>query len=143
MNDPDSSLSLEQTIAMITRMMADMEARAFQQEGFSDLSMRQVLYMETIERLGHPSFSELAKALNVTRPSVTTLVGKLIHAGYLQKVQDNEDRRSFHILLTLKGQQFTQLHQDLHKMVVQTLTDRLNSTEIEHLSALLRKALGA
>ena len=142
MSDSVPSLSLEQTIAMVTRMMADMEAHAFQRENFSDLSMRQVLYMETIARLGHPSFGELAKALNVTRPSVTTLVGKLIHSGYLQKVQDDEDRRSFHILLTAKGQQFTQLHQNLHQLVVRALTSRLNSAEIEQLTTLLRKAVG-
>ena len=134
--------SLEQTIALATRFMADMEANAFQQDGFSELSMRQVSYMDTIARLGHPSFGELAEALGVTRPSVTALVGKLIRNGYVQKVQDGEDRRSFHILLTQKGQQFTQIHQKMHQRVVQALTDRLDEEEIEQLAALLNKAVG-
>ena len=40
--------------------------------------MRQVLYLETIAQLEHPSFGELAEALEITRPSVTALVAKLI-----------------------------------------------------------------
>ncbi len=134
--------SLEQTIAQVTRLMANLEGQAFQLEGFAELSMRQIFYLETIARLGHPSFSELADALGVTRPSVTTLVGKLIRNGYLQKVQDDEDRRSFHIILSQKGQTFTQLHANMHKQVVQALTLRLDAAEIEQLSALLRKAVG-
>jgi DNA-binding MarR family transcriptional regulator len=140
--NPNTPLPLEQIVAQITRLMADMEARAFQQDGFAELSMRQVYYMETIARLEHPSFGEVAEALGVTRPSVTALVGKLIRSGYVQKVQDHEDRRSFHIVLTEKGQQFTQLHQNLHRMVVQALTARLNEAEIEQLTALLQKAVG-
>jgi len=139
---PELFFSLEQTIARITELISDMEASAFQQEGFAELSMRQVFYMETIARLGHPSFSELAEALGVTRPSVTTLVSKLIRNGYVEKVQDGEDRRSFHIVLTRRGQQFTKTHQSMHQRIVQALTARLDEAEIQHLDALLNKAMG-
>ena len=139
---PTPPASLEQTIALITGLIADMEARAFQQDGFSELSMRQVSYLDTIARLEHPSFGELAEALGVTRPSVTALVGKLIHSGYVQKVQDGEDRRSFHILLTRKGQEFTRIHQNMHQRVVQALIAHLDKAEIEQLTALLNKAAG-
>lgn len=134
-------ISLEKTITQISHLIADMESNAFQQDGFSELSMRQVFYMETIARLEHPSFSELAEALGITRPSVTALIGKLIRDEYVQKVQDGEDRRSFHIVLTQKGQQFTQLHQKMHQRVVQTLILHLNETEIKQLADLLNKAI--
>ena len=139
---PTPPASLEQTIALITGLIADMEARAFQQDGFSELSMRQVSYLDAIARLEHPSFGELAEALGVTRPSVTALVGKLIHSGYVQKVQDGDDRRSFHIVLTPNGQQFTRIHQNMHQRVVQALIAHLDKAEIEQLTALLNKAVG-
>jgi len=135
-------ISLEQTIALVTQLIAEMEASAFQRDGFAELSMRQVAYLETIARLEHPSFGELAEALGITRPSVTALVGKLMRTGYVQKVQDGEDRRSFHILLTQKGRQFTQIHQKMHQRVVQALIARLDEQEIEQLAALLNKAVG-
>jgi DNA-binding MarR family transcriptional regulator len=134
--------SIQQTIALVTHLISDLEASAFQQAGFSEVSMRQVLYLETIFRLQHPSFGELAQALGVTRPSVTASVGRLIQAGYVQKVQDDEDRRSFHILLTPKGQQFAHLHENMHKQVAQRLIAQLNPAEVEQLATLLNKAVG-
>jgi DNA-binding MarR family transcriptional regulator len=132
---------LENTVAQISGLLADLESAAFRQEGFSELSMRQVLYLDTIAKMEHPSFSELADALGITRPSVTSLVAKLIRTGYVQKVQDGEDRRSFHIILTEKGQQFTQIHANMHRQLVQILVKHLDGREIELLSALLAKAM--
>jgi DNA-binding MarR family transcriptional regulator len=134
--------ALQKTIALATRLLADMESSAFQQHGFSELSMRQVLYLDTISRLEHPSFGELADALGVTRPSVTALVGRLIRNGYVDKVQDGEDRRSFHIVLTRKGQQFSQIHQKMHEQVARALISQLTEAEIEQLATLLAKAVG-
>lgn len=138
----DPLFALEQLTARITSLISDLEAGAFQEEGFADLSMRQVLYLDTIARLDHPSFGELAEALGVTRPSVTALVGRLMHAGYVQKVQDGEDRRSFHIVLTQKGQQFAQTHAQMHRRIVQVLVARLEQPEVEQLAAILAKAVG-
>jgi DNA-binding MarR family transcriptional regulator len=141
-NHSKNLLSLEQIIDQVTHLISDMEASAFQQDGFSELSMRQVLYMDTIARLGHPNYSELADALGITRPSVTTLVGKLIRNGFVERIQDGEDRRSFHIVLTQKGQQFSQIHQKMHQQIVQALITHLNESEVEQLAALLNKAVG-
>jgi len=57
-------------------------------------------------------------------------------------VQDGEDRRSFHIVLTQKGQQFDLIHHKLHQRFVQMLVTRLNESETEQLAALLSKAVG-
>jgi DNA-binding MarR family transcriptional regulator len=131
--------SLEQTIALITGLMSSFETQAFQQDGFADLSMRQVFYLETIIRLEHPSFSELAEALGITRASVTALAGKLIRSGYVDRQQDGEDRRSYHLVLTEKGKEFSRMHTSLHQHIAQTLTQRLNPDEISQLTRLLQK----
>jgi DNA-binding MarR family transcriptional regulator len=131
--------SLEQSVELLTHLIADLESNAFQQGGFSELSLRQVLYMETIARLEHPSFSELADEMGITRPSVTTLVAKLIRNGFVQKVQDGEDRRSFHIVLTEKGRHFTEMHHKTHQQVVQSLIGRLDLGDIKTLAGLLNK----
>ena len=85
-----NQLSLEQTIEMITRLMGTLEAEAFAQEEFSELSMRQLLYLETITQLGSPTFSELAQKLEVTKPSVTALVQRLIKMGYVKKIPGSD-----------------------------------------------------
>lgn len=137
----NSTNILQQLVAHISGLIAEMEAQAFQQAGFAELSMRQITYLETIIRLEHPSFGELADGLGVTRPSVTAIVSKLVKLDYVQKVQDHEDLRSFHIVPTEKGKEFTRVHADLHQSIVHRLTSRLNEVEIQQLAALLAKAL--
>ena len=83
---------LEQAIAMISRMMGELEAEAFEQEGFSDLSMRQMIYLDAITQLKRPTFSELADKLAITKPSVTAIVKKLTEMGYVKKVQSNVEK---------------------------------------------------
>lgn len=132
---------LEHIVARISRLMAEMESHAFQQEGFAELSMRQVFYLEIIAQLGQPSFSQLAQATGITRPSVTAIVNRLIDKGLVSKVQDEADRRSFHIHLTEKGQAFSQAHAALHRRLAHALTAHLTPVEIEQLTVLLSKAL--
>ena len=131
---------LEKVIETASSIMAEMEERAFQDERFSELSMRQMLYLNTIIRMGHPTFSDLARELNVSKPSVTANVGTLVKKGYVAKVQDHEDLRSFHIVTTQKALDFDELHQNVHKNLAHHLAAQLNDNEIEQLAGLLAKA---
>ena len=133
--------SLEQAVEVITRVMGTLEAEAFNQEGFSDLSMRQLLYLETIARMERPTFSELAENLGVTKPSVTAIVQKLTRLGYVEKVQSQEDRRVYHIALRERGQQFTEMHHNVHKLVAQRLMERLDDAEVQQLVGLFQKVI--
>ncbi|MBA4383831.1 MAG: hypothetical protein C0410_03780 [Anaerolinea sp.] len=131
---------LEKVIDTASSIMAEMEERAFEDERFAELSMRQMLYLNTIIRMGHPTFSDLARELNVSKPSVTANVGTLIRKGYVAKVQDHEDLRSFHIVTTQKALDFDELHQNIHKNMARLLSASLNANEVEQLAALLAKA---
>jgi len=136
-------LKLEKVIEMLSAIMTEMEERAFQDERFSELSMRQVLYLNTIIQLEHPTFSDLARELNVSKPSVTTNVGALIRKGYVQKVRDHEDLRSYHIILTQKGYDFDKLHQNVHKSLARRISSHLDKNETEQLSELLKKVVAS
>ena len=138
----DEQQILERSIELISRLMGVLETEAFEQEGFSDLSMRQLLYVETIARLENPTFSELAEALSVSKPSVTALVHKLIRMGYLKKIQSQEDRRVYHINLAEKGLRFTEMHANVHRLMAERLTARLDGEQISQLAALLKTVVG-
>ena len=131
---------LEKVIEITSAIMSAMEERAFQDERFSELSMRQILYLTTIIRLGRPTFSDLARELNVSKPSVTANVTTLIKKGYVQKVQDHEDLRSFHIILTSKAIEFDRLHQNIHKTLARQLAGNLDEKEINQMVVLMNKA---
>jgi DNA-binding MarR family transcriptional regulator len=133
--------NLEKAFDTASTILAEMEVRAFQDARFSELSVRQMLYLNTIIRMGHPTFSDLAKELEVSKPSVTANVSTLIRKGYVRKVQDHEDLRAYHIVLTPKAEEFNDFHQNIHKDLVHHMAAQLDPGEIDHLAELLSKAL--
>jgi len=86
----DKSIVLE-TVEMISQLMGELESKAFEQEGFSDITMNQMHYLETIAMLSNPTSGDLADSLSVTRPSVSAIVKKLIETGYLTKTKSKID----------------------------------------------------
>jgi DNA-binding MarR family transcriptional regulator len=136
-----NSPTLEKVVELTSILMAEMEAQAFQDERFAELSMRQILYLNTILKLENPTFSDLAHELKVTKPSVTAIVGALISKGYVQKVQDAEDRRTYHIAIKTKAREFDQIHAAVHKHLADFLAAQLNPEEVKQLAQLMTKAL--
>ena len=127
------------TVAMISQLMGELESKAFEQEGFSDITMNQMHYLETIAALKEPSFGDLAERLGVTPPSVSAIVKKLIDYGYLTKSRSKEDGRVYYLHLTKKGFRFNQLHNEIHQILARRITGNLDQGEIKTLSGLLGK----
>lgn len=127
------------TVEMISQLMGELESKAFEQEGFLDITMNQMLYLEAIARLGLPTFGDIAEDLGVTRPSVSSIVKKLIKMGYLAKVQSDQDGRVYFIHLTEKGKRFNDLHSEVHQILARRITKNLDPFEIEELANLLAK----
>ena len=132
-------MNLEMFIQQLSRMLGQIEAQAFQQEGFSDLTMRQLLYLETIAQMDGPTFSQLAEELNVTLPSVSVLVKKLIDLGYVKKLQSEQDGRAYHLKLTPTGNRMAQLHNQIHRWLAKKITSNLNERDLHNLAELLGK----
>ena len=49
--------------------------------------------------------SDLAKALNVSRPNITNLINALLQKGLVTQEEDEHDRRRKHLALTDKGKE--------------------------------------
>ena len=128
-----------ETVEMISQLMGELESKAFEQEGYSDITMNQMHYLDTIADLGEPTFGDLAENLGVTRPSVSTIVKKMIKTGYLTKSKSKIDGRVYFLLLTEKGIRFNELHNEVHQILARRITENLNQDEIEKLAALLVK----
>jgi len=128
-----------QTVEMISQLMGELEAKAFEEEGFSEITMSQMLYLETINHLGQPTFGELADKLGVTRPSVSAIIKRLTGLGFVKKVQSQVDRRVFYINLTEQGNRFNELHGSVHRILAYRITEKLSQAEIEELAGLLNK----
>ncbi len=134
----DKSIVLE-TVEMISQLMGELESNAFEQEGFSDITMNQMHYLETIPKLGSPTSADLADSLGVTRPSVSAIVKKLVDTGYLTKTKSKIDGRVYYLHLTDKGLRFNELHSEVHQILARRIIENLNKDEIEDLAGLLGK----
>jgi len=133
--------SFDQIVAILTRTFAELETKALQESELANLSMKQIVYLDTIARMQSPTFSDLAKQLDVSKPSVTVIVQKLAQKGYVQKVQSMEDKRTYHILMTEKGRSLAAIHDNLHQKIAQHFTAVLDEAELHQLGRLLHKAL--
>lgn len=133
--------TLVELIEIITELIADLEAefiKKYQEEGFT---ARQIVYIDTISMLGNPNLGEIAKALKLSKPSVTAIVDKLANKGYINKFQSDEDRRSFHVHLSAKGMKLVKMHGETHNKIVDMLQKNLDSKDLKNLVTILNKVV--
>jgi len=131
---------LVEIIAKFSHKIVQMEEAAKEQFSFSDLTLTQMNYLETIYQLSNPNLTELASELNLTKPTVKVAIDKLIEKDYIYRVQSDEDRRSAHLHLTEKGKVINYMHDEAHQQMAKLITNNLEITEQEELVNLLEKA---
>jgi len=133
--------TLLELIEIITKLINDLEAqfvKKYLEEGFT---ARQIVYIDTINRLDNPNLGEIAKALKLSKPSVTAIVDKLASKGYIKKFQSDEDRRSFHVHLSTKGKNLVKMHGETHNKLADMLHKNLDSNDLKKLVTILNKAV--
>ncbi len=131
--------NLVEIIAKLSMEMGLMEEAAREQFNFSDLTLTQMHYLETINNLVNPNITELAVALKLKKPTVTVAVDKLMEKQYVIKVQSDEDRRSSHLHLTEKGRLINQMHDYAHRTIAELIIKKLSEKEIKTFISLFEK----
>ncbi len=95
----------QQTILSMSLSSARQEGK--QKPLLKDISGGQVHMIKTLHRMENYrcdgiSLKELAETLNVTPPSCSAMVDRLVDKGLLERIQDKDDRRKIHIRLSDK-----------------------------------------
>lgn len=131
--------TLVELVALLTRKVAELQSAVVKETGFTDLSLRQIVYLEMIQHLENPTPTELARKLKISKPSASAAIDRLETAGYIRKVDSDDDRRSYHLHLTPKGQLFSQAHDEIHRHLAQFITRNLEAGEVQQLVRLVSK----
>lgn len=131
--------NLVKIIAIFSHKIGQMEEAAKEQFSFSDLTLTQMNYLETIYQLHNPNLTELSSELNLTKPTVKVAIDKLIEKDYIYRVQSDEDRRSTHLHLTEKGKLINQMHDEAHRRMAEMIKNNLDTSEQKELVVLLEK----
>jgi DNA-binding MarR family transcriptional regulator len=93
--------------------------------------MPQCIILDSLDRTGESSMSDLAKSMGVTTAAMTGIVDRLVRDGYVTRVSDPDDRRVVKIKLTTKGERVVKtLHEHRRQMMVK-LFGVLSQTERE------------
>ncbi|MBE3576103.1 MAG: MarR family transcriptional regulator [Limnochordales bacterium] len=88
-----------------------------------DLTMKDIFVLETLSRLGQATMTELASALAVPLTTMTSIVGRLVEKGYLERRRTEEDRRVVLVSLSSAGQTlFARQRQEYVQAVREILT---------------------
>jgi len=93
----------------------------------------------------HPGIfiSEMARNFNVTRAVVAKTVRKLEEHGFLEKKEDDEDKKRFCLFLTEKGKMAYKLHNQYHQEYDRPLfayLESLNDNELHIIQEFLKYA---
>lgn len=136
-----NTYSLVELIEKITHLIGDIEVEFITSLGDAGLTARQLDYLEAINRLGHPNFSELARELGLSKPSVTAIIDKFMAHGYVERVKSYEDRRTTHIHLTKTGKKIVAMHEQAHANIADFFSRSLNRKDLDDLVSILNKVI--
>jgi len=128
-------------VAIGSNMVGLMEENAKEQFNLLNLTLTQMHYLETMNKLGNPSLTELAATLKLSKPTVKVAVDKLIEKDFVLKVKSDEDRRSAHLHLTEKGKLINTMHEYAHKRIAESISRKLSVEEQEQFIMLMEKIL--
>jgi len=128
-------------VDIITRTIARMQGAAMDAGEFADLSMRQITCLDLIAQLEEPTATELARRLQVTKPTVSALLARLVQNGYVRKERSRADARAWHMHLTERGAAVMAAHRAVHERIAAHLVRDLDDTERAQLVALLSKVV--
>ncbi|MDX9852685.1 MAG: MarR family transcriptional regulator [Tenuifilaceae bacterium] len=126
-------------ISKISHTLGEMEELAKEHFGLQELTLTQMHYLEVMNSLQNPNITELASALQLTKPTVTVALDKLIEKEYLIKVQSDADRRTSHLHLTEKGRSINDMHEYAHRRFAELMKENLDPEELQQLLVLLEK----
>ncbi len=114
---------------------------ALQENGIK-LSISEVHTLEAIEKSKEDNkMTDVAQLLNITASTLSINVNRLVKKGYIEKVQDDKDRRVVHLVLTDTAVKVLEIHHQFHKELIDSFFTDLHIDEDYVLLQSLRRVL--
>lgn len=134
------SLKLKQAITELVRTYREAYRLSMLRE-LPDMTFRQFVYLDAILKMNNPTYTEVAKEFNVTKPAVTAIVNKLIGLGYLKRIQSQEDRRIYYLMVSDKGKQVLEVENKTAAEYVLSVESCLTQNEQQQFITIVEKII--
>ena len=104
-----------------------------------EYTLRQLYYIELIDKNEGISVSQISKALDVKKSTVSIAINQLINLGIVTKIQSDTDKRFYFLQLTPKGKDIMKMHKQIHEDTIKKILKILNPEEVESFIKLVNK----
>ncbi|MBY6197191.1 MarR family winged helix-turn-helix transcriptional regulator [Vibrio hangzhouensis] len=135
-------MSIEANLEKIERLTSKVWRSYSKEDPLGHLSFNEYDYLKAIQAAREPiRLTDLAKELDVTKPSATNMVKRLERKGLVLRVSCSEDARSKRVMLTESSRAPLESESEIYTIIAQKLKTHLSEQECEALDTLLTKAL--
>lgn len=126
---------LNEVIVDTYRSILRVEENILKRSDQTDLSISEIHMLEAVGKGKdrRRTISELAEVLNITLPSVTVAINKLMKKGYVEKVRGEEDGRIVYVSLTRQGRRIDSAHRYFHESMVRSIIRDMTELEMQAL----------
>jgi DNA-binding MarR family transcriptional regulator len=124
----------------LLRRKIERSSKIFSECGVSDITIRQISYLKTIDEQGNITFSRLAEITRNSKPTITEVIRKFERMECVLREPCPEDKRVLYIRLTEKGRRIARAEHTSLRQVIEELMDSLDEPDQERLIRLLKKS---
>ncbi|MDR2075924.1 MAG: MarR family transcriptional regulator [Desulfovibrio sp.] len=136
----DTAASAEKLAALFYRAFKFM-ARAHHHYGHAEHAQMHVLAL--LRDRTSLNQRDLMEMLNVRSASLSEILGKLEHRGFIERARDEQDKRNFVITVTRQGAAAVAANEDVRRKSAEAFFASLSENERQRLAELLEKVIHA
>ena len=103
----------------------------------ASLTTVETFCMEAIQALGSPTVNEFATFVQISPPNAAYKVNSLIKKGYLKKVQSENDRREYFLVVTQKYEDYYNISYSYLSTVMNRIKDRFSPEDVAKIEEML------
>ena len=124
--------NLNNLLTKVYRSLEKLEAEMVRASRNLDLSINEIHMLEAVELASQDeeaTITDISTFLDISLPSVTLAVNKLIKKGYVVKKRCDGDARMVRVSLTREGRRAERAHRYFHRSMVRSVMRELTAEE--------------
>lgn len=123
----------------LIKIKSECSSQIFSECGLSNLTLKQIEYLKTIDEYEEVTFSRLAKITSNSKPTITEMINKFVKMECVYRERSQNDGRIFYIRLTEKGQTIAHAEEHALLQVIERIANSLDEKEMDMLIKILGK----
>ena len=123
----------------LIRIKNECSCSVFSECGLSDMTVRQIAYLKTIDEQGEVTFSKLAEITRNSKPTITEMINKFVRMECVYRERCPDDGRILYIRLTEKGKKIAQAEHFALRTMIEQMVNSLEENEADLLIEILQK----